>query len=210
MVDGWLQQPGESDAAYAAFVSYRDVGPGRTVDEAYRRSKGVGAEGAPRDQQETKGGARAPGRWREWAKEWSWKDRATAYDNRVQDAVVEARVEVVRQVEAAGAHLWAQRAHELREAEWTARKRLVDMADKLAAKLIERLDDETADITLSAAQVAKAYETASKIGRLSVGLETDRPASVPVPSTSLEDMTPEELDEYERSLMERTRAATRH
>ena len=67
----WQQQEGESSQAYAAFVAYRDMGPGRSVVETYRQ-----IEGKPGAQQAT-------GRWNKWAKDYRWAERARAWDNRM-------------------------------------------------------------------------------------------------------------------------------
>ncbi len=36
----WTRRPGETSAAYAAFCTYRDLGPGRSLDAAYCQAKG--------------------------------------------------------------------------------------------------------------------------------------------------------------------------
>jgi hypothetical protein len=62
----WDQLPDEPITAYRRFMIYRDIGPRRTLEKAYEVYKG--AKGL------------APGMWQRQAVEYSWKDRATAYD----------------------------------------------------------------------------------------------------------------------------------
>jgi hypothetical protein len=71
--------PGESPRAFAAFLAYRDLGPGRSVVEAYR-------------QRESKAGAKqASGRWNAWAARFDWPDRVTAYDAHMERVRQRAR-----------------------------------------------------------------------------------------------------------------------
>lgn len=108
MADPWLQQPGEGDTAFAAFVIYRDLGPGRTLDAAYRAHAGLsGAQ---------EGTKRAPGGWKRWYSQHNWRARAEAYDNRVQREVIAARTERAREVGAAVVDKWAARWERQREA----------------------------------------------------------------------------------------------
>lgn len=65
------KQPSEGAEAFAAFVAYRDLGLGRTVDAAYR----LQAKGS-RDTAK-----RAPRNWWRWSSEYDWKRRASAYDS---------------------------------------------------------------------------------------------------------------------------------
>lgn len=60
--------PGESIQAYEALQIYLKQGAGRSLDSAYRESKGV-----------QKGNA--PGRWCQWSVQWYWVERAREWDN---------------------------------------------------------------------------------------------------------------------------------
>jgi hypothetical protein len=72
----WERRRGESAKAFAAFRVYRDLGPRRSTTAAYRlyvaerQESGGGRKGA----------IRAPGRWKFWAQQYEWKNRAEAYD----------------------------------------------------------------------------------------------------------------------------------
>jgi hypothetical protein len=63
----WLQLPGESAKAYAAFCLYRDLGPKRSLVKAYRLQTG--------HEQAT-----ISGLWNTWRRKHRWADRAEAFD----------------------------------------------------------------------------------------------------------------------------------
>lgn len=67
----WDQQPGEPDAAFKRFLVYLYLGPGRTLNSAYRRS--VPAS----DRVESR---RATGTWHADSRQWNWMQRADAFD----------------------------------------------------------------------------------------------------------------------------------
>jgi hypothetical protein len=65
----WERQPGESREAFRAFCIYRDLEViERTYDSAFRI-------GCPNTKAK-----RCSGRWRLWASDWKWIERAEAYD----------------------------------------------------------------------------------------------------------------------------------
>src|SRR5215469_16904101 len=65
----WEQRDGESMPAYLAFVVYRDMRGERSIDAAYRASRGPQV-----------GTKRASGRFKDWSQKYDWKERAEAYD----------------------------------------------------------------------------------------------------------------------------------
>lgn len=66
MPDPWDQLPGEPDASYARFLVYRNLGPGRSLRDAY---------GA------TKGRKRHPsGHYQREAADYDWQARAQSWD----------------------------------------------------------------------------------------------------------------------------------
>jgi hypothetical protein len=69
----WEQQDGESETAYRHFCYFRDLGPDRTRDDAYRSYL--------RDQgREVVGTEQAPGLWTRECSEWGWVVRASIFD----------------------------------------------------------------------------------------------------------------------------------
>ena len=65
----WTRHADESAVAYKAFCTYRDLGPSRSLDEAYRQHTG-----------QQKGNKRATGHWTRWYSKFEWRARAEAYD----------------------------------------------------------------------------------------------------------------------------------
>ena len=71
----WMRLPEESAQAYAAFRAYLDAGPGqRSIAQAYRQLKGM-PDGAP---------VKVPGYINAWTKQYSWAERAAAWDAHVE------------------------------------------------------------------------------------------------------------------------------
>lgn len=76
----WERQPKESEKAYDAFVLYREMGEGRTlqsVADELRKSYTL---------------------IRRWKDTWAWKDRVRAYDNDLQEKAHKTAVKKVRQM----------------------------------------------------------------------------------------------------------------
>lgn len=101
----WDQQPGEPSEAYARFLVYRNLGPGRSLDAAY----GIANVGNRRKSSERSG------TWQENATAHRWRERAARWDVAQLSVVVpstagvifEAIAEFARQVLAevqAGTH----------------------------------------------------------------------------------------------------------
>jgi len=74
----WEQRDGEPDAAYAHFLVYRDLGPARSLDAAYAAWRRLGPAGPAAERRETP--ALSPANWHRESKQWSWGDRADAWD----------------------------------------------------------------------------------------------------------------------------------
>jgi len=66
----------ESARAYQAFCIYRDLGPSRSIDQAWR-SRRSSSKG---------GSARRPGHWAAWSQKYKWVERAEAYDDSIDEA----------------------------------------------------------------------------------------------------------------------------
>lgn len=64
----WERQSGETARAYAAFLRFRDLGPGRSLAAAYRAATGRQQAGEP------------SGQWRGWHAAHAWRARAEAWD----------------------------------------------------------------------------------------------------------------------------------
>ena len=71
----WEQQPDEPDGSFDRFVYYRDLGPTRSIDRAWRAWQMTGENAAPRNADR-----RADGHWTKDSVEHSWRQRAREYD----------------------------------------------------------------------------------------------------------------------------------
>lgn len=79
----WDRQPDEPSKAFAGFVIYRDLGPGRTLDAAFKASDPKRQDKVPH------------GGWTRWFSIHSWKARATAYDSELDRVRLAKRREIV-------------------------------------------------------------------------------------------------------------------
>lgn len=66
LIDSWEKFPRESAKAYAAFVIYRNMGPGRSLIAAFKHSHA--------------GAKSASGQWTRWCGAFDWRRRAEDYD----------------------------------------------------------------------------------------------------------------------------------
>ena len=84
---------GESSRAYQAFRTYRDLGPGRSLDLAYESFCSVSNPGKLRRS------ARRPGYWAEWSHKFNWVERAEAYDDLIDETRRKADEELERKLQ---------------------------------------------------------------------------------------------------------------
>lgn len=68
----WERQEDESDAAYTRFLIYRNLGPSRSLDAAYRASLGDAAK--------RRKPPRVSGQWQDDSAQFHWPERAAAWD----------------------------------------------------------------------------------------------------------------------------------
>ena len=99
----WEQLPDEPGPAFLAFSAFRDLGPARTVVEAYRQSRGK-----PEAKQ-------APGTWNGWAKRFDWAARAHAFDAHLEAARTAGAAAGTEKAAADQAEVWEQRRGQLHE-----------------------------------------------------------------------------------------------
>ena len=71
----WERMPDESTKAYAAFNTYLQLGPNRSLDEAYCAAT-----------EKPQGSTRVSGQWRDWSSQFRWFARATAWDSHIAEA----------------------------------------------------------------------------------------------------------------------------
>lgn len=117
----WERLPAETARAYAAFVVYRDLGPGRSLAVAYgawRRANGVAGDAA-----------KAAGYWQEWSSTHGWVARAAAYDAHLDAEKRALRAQLMLQLEQRRFE-YELRNQERLEARVAKIEALLDKADK--------------------------------------------------------------------------------
>lgn len=94
MAELWDRRPGEPMLWFARFEVYRELGPGRTIEDVWRISTA----------QQSTPPKRPHNRWYDVAREWDWQTRAEAWDEMQiaeQRAMAVAEAQERRQREAA-------------------------------------------------------------------------------------------------------------
>jgi hypothetical protein len=137
----------ESSKAFSAFMAYFNLGPNRSFADT--------AEGTYVPLSTIKF----------WANRFDWKRRVQSHDARVMQRLAEVK---------ANAHAlatadWDKRTKELRELEWDTSKKLLDNAKVQLEAMLKKNSGDA-----SFAEICRALETASKLGRLATGLATAR------------------------------------
>jgi len=140
------QQPRESSKAFAAFKTYLEIGPDRSL-------VGVADKlGKSRTLLER------------WSKKFDWTARVQAHAAHL--ALVER--EAIEAAARGKAAEWEKRETQLRETEWAMHEAAIAAAKKGLAAYMEK-DKVYANL----ADIARMLEIASKLGRLATGLGTD-------------------------------------
>jgi hypothetical protein len=139
------QQPKESAKAFAAFRAYLDMGPQRGLRELARKlDKSVTLLG-------------------NWSAKYDWTSRVQAYAAHMA-AIEQAAAE--RAVALYGADR-AKRREVEREGEWAMRTELMEAG----REVLKKFRDGARGATLG--DVARAFDIAVKLGRLSAGMKVD-------------------------------------
>ncbi len=164
--DSWLKQPNESPKAHKAFRTYLELGSNRSIDKAYCATKGL-----------QEGSKRAAGLWMDWCSKFNWVDRAADYDLYMRMLEQQQR-EADTKAQAAS---WIKRRDDLREEE-------IDIAQKLIAQARQMLEFPITRQTIiqdgyttiiepadwKKSDIPRFIETADKLQRLSLEMETER------------------------------------
>lgn len=156
----WERQPGETDAAWRAFVVYRDLGPDRTLLEAYR-------------QRYCKETATNPaGHVTAWASAHRWVNRARSYDAYIE-----------RQARAEQETVWLRRSRQHAEEAWQRAQELHIRASEMLKWPLSRTtyDEDGQTIIVKPAKwtmgdVVRMVKTADDLKRLALGQPTEHTA----------------------------------
>ena len=140
------QLPRESNKAFAAFRTYLEMGPQRSLVAVGRK---LGKSGALLER---------------WSRRFDWRGRVQAHATHYA-AIEREATEVLTRSKATQ---WVKRHEEHRDEEWALRGELI-VAGRAA---LTKFKDRAKGATLG--DVARALDLASKLGRLASGMPTDR------------------------------------
>lgn len=160
----WERREGEPNKLFDRFEIYRLLGPSRSLYSAYMAWRGEKA----RESAQKRAGL--PQSWRLAAERWDWAKRAEAFDEH-------ERAQQIAE--------WQRRRDELREHEWKFSQELLDKVRQMLVFPLAKTTRSTQDggqtvvtevypAQWKLADAARLLEAASKLGRLAVGVETDR------------------------------------
>lgn len=157
MKAAYEQQPGESDKAFAAFKTYRDMGPNRSIAKAGRKL------------------GKCTVTLERWATKFTWQERLKEW------AAHLAKLEAAAMDDQARKHAqeWARRESAEREANWKMaqdlRKRAMAMLEFPLATTKSRDGKTVVNPTAwNMGHAARLAEVATKIAALAVGAPTER------------------------------------
>jgi hypothetical protein len=151
----WDRLESESSKAYAAFLAFRDIGPGRSLSEAYRVHS-------------NRPDARKPsGTFTTWCKRFNWPERADAWDRQLALAHAAGAESAANQ---AGAD-WEARRYQAAERAYAAGMDLLEKATALARFPVSMTTEDggkttikpvgAADLRAAAAAAMQGYELAT-------------------------------------------------
>jgi hypothetical protein len=139
--------PTESQKAFDCFLCYLDIGENRSLTRVADLTKVN------------------HGTIKYWSRHYQWAERIHAY----QAHILRTRLQIETAAVESVSNLWAERTATYKEREWAAAEKLLALAQRSIDVLQSKDPDK---ITLT--DVAKALDIATKIGRLSLGLATQK------------------------------------
>jgi hypothetical protein len=137
---------GESAKAYAAWRTYLEMGPERSLTKL---AKAIGKK---------------PRLMEYWSKKWDWQGRLESYQEHCQ-ALERRAIEAVAMEKGVE---WGRIHEAIRMAEWQRHRRLIALADEVLARW-ERCPGKMGTLE----GVARLYELASKLARLAAGMPSE-------------------------------------
>lgn len=160
----WERQYGETDAAWDAFLTFREMGPKRSLRKAYLANTGNDPEKVPCAPRTT---------WGMWSTQWRWSDRVEEYD-RYQDTIFRKQLEARRleaRVETAdlGQHMRTKALEAL------------SVMRTIINQQVRQKDGTVITVqkcALTPTEIARLAEIGVKLERLALGEETTRPGSL--------------------------------
>jgi hypothetical protein len=133
--------PQESPRAYRAFCVYRDLGPGRSLDQAWELFC------AASDPTKDRGSARRPGHWAAWSQKYQWVERAEAYDDLIEEESRNAAAERRRQLHEARSQFQSEEQQRIENQVRNADAVLVKMGTAPLNEIIQVTKDKVTNKT---------------------------------------------------------------
>ena len=136
----WEQREDETSRNFDAFCAYRDLGPSRSLREAweiYREEHDLKAD-------------KPTGTFKEWSSRYEWVERSNAYDQHLKDLQVKSREQAVEEAEQKLADNLSDILTKAIEVavERGDRKMLMDLMDRAGVRFNE--DENSLDVNLNA------------------------------------------------------------
>ena len=158
----WTRQQDETPRQYECFCIYRDLGPGRSLDAAYRKELATKAQ--------QKRNTRATGTWTRWYTSNQWKSRAEAWDQYLDE-----------QKRQAAAEEWRKRGEALVEEQWGLSKALMKKAFQmlsfpLAEKTVEKKDKDANPIEVTVQPAGWRMRDAASLAKVGVEMAVRCPS----------------------------------
>jgi hypothetical protein len=147
MNEPFQRLPKEGAKAFAAFTTYLNLGPPRSLAAV------GGALGKSESLIER------------WSRRYGWSERARAYDGHMARVAQEAEEATAR----AKADEWTRRQEPVRDREWALHEACMRVAEEALKRFLE---NARRGATLG--DIARLIEVGSKMGRLASGMATDR------------------------------------
>jgi hypothetical protein len=145
------QQPRESNKAFAAFKTYLDLGPQRSLSALARKL----------------GMHRSKYKW--WSTKFDWQARVRAYTAHL----AEVERQAVEALAVRNGVDWAKRQEQQREEEWQTRTEALALAREVIARW--KKPDEKGCLRCGSLEgIARLLDLASKLGRVSSGLSLEQ------------------------------------
>ena len=147
MSQPWERREGETPKAFAAFCVYRDMGPKRSLEKAWREQNG------------NKTGA-MPGFWRDWSAKYNWGRRVDLYDEHLSGVSVQSVEDGIRQDRIAYRDTVKREAAAFAEAAVKMRQKAEKLADEAIASQI-------------LARASSVWEKARQVEGMALGLVSE-------------------------------------
>lgn len=186
----WHRADGESWHAFEAFQVYLDLGPGRTIRDAFRQATNNPDAG------------QAEASWKVWPQKYHWEERAKASDQHLE----RIKQNVLDKATAKSAEVWAARRDKQLEDDYVASQKMIRRAKQLISfPVVDRqksADGKTVQIKAISIQDYKRsceiYDAARLIAHGTIGRSLPAQTVAPLTPILAASMRPDIIEEARR------------